>query len=169
MVKSLHSFCKQHDLPKTSVKRFLNDEGFDTSNGLSQEAIAAALVEFKPQGSAPNPDVLPPHYSDPFAGLAPGGAMMPTGYQATDRSLAVLMAEQRTKQLCQASAMNTQQTVQAAIESGDQLGMQLGAFLGERTIQAAELQRKQMIEEYLQAQGVSTSPKPQSSPDGNAA
>lgn len=153
-MQSLSSFCKQHDLPKTTVRRFLVDEGFDTSNGLSREAIAAALVEFKPQGSAPNPQVLPPDYSDPFAGVMPGGAMVPTGYAATDRSLAVAMSQQRVKQLCQRSTIQQQQTVQAAIESGDQLGMQLGAFLGERTIQAAEMQRQRMIEEYLQSQGV---------------
>ncbi|MEM1309854.1 MAG: hypothetical protein AAGF98_10270 [Cyanobacteria bacterium P01_H01_bin.153] len=47
-MKSLHSFCKEHGLPKTSVKRFLNDEGFDTSEGLNDEAIAAALAEFVP-------------------------------------------------------------------------------------------------------------------------
>lgn len=158
-MKSLHSFCKEHALPKTSVKRFLNDEGFDTSQGLSTEAIAAALVEFKPKGSAANPDVMPPGYADPFSGVAPG-AMVPTGgYQPTDRGLAVKMAEQRVRQLCQYSTLQQQQTVQAAIESGDQLGMQLGAFLGERTIQAAEMQRQRMIEEYLQSQGVSTSPK----------
>jgi hypothetical protein len=170
MKQSLHGFCKQHNLPKTSVKRWLNDEGFDTSEGLSQEAIAAALVEFKPKGSAPNPHVLPPDYIDPFTGTHPSSAMVPSDYQATDRSLAVLMAEQRVKHLCQNAALNTQQTVQAVLDSGDQLGTQLGAFLGERTIQAAENQRRQMIEQYLQAQGVSTSPKPQAPPtDGNAA
>ena len=164
---SLHSFCKTHDLPKTSVKRFLNDEGFSTSDGLSQEAIAAALVEFKPAGSAGNPNVLPPAgYADPFAGINAGGAMVPTGYQPTDRSLAVAMSEQRVKQICQGASINQQQTVQAAIESGDQLGAQLGVFLGERTIQAAEQQRQRMIEQYLAAQGVQTSPKPD---DGSAA
>jgi len=168
-MQSLHSFCKQHDLPKTSVKRFLNDEGFDTSSGLGRDAIAAALVEFKPAGSASKPDVLPPPgYADPFAGIGAGGAMVPTGYAATDRSLAVAMSEQRVKQICQSSSINQQQTVQAAIESGNQLGTQLGAFLGERTIQAAEMQRQQMIEEYLQAQGVNVAPKP-AADDGSAA
>jgi hypothetical protein len=170
MQQSLHGFCKEHDLPKTSVKRFLNDEGFDTSSGLSREAIAAALVEFKPKGSAPNPDVLPPNYTDPFSGVAPGGAIVPPGYHAPDRSLAVLMSQQRVQQLCEGAARSNQQTVQAGVHNSIHLGRQLGAFLGEQTIQAAEQQRQQMIEQYLQSQGVQTAPKsPGVSPDGNAA
>ena len=47
-MQSLHGFCQQHDLPKSSVKRWLNSNGFSTSDGLSVQAIAAALGEFKP-------------------------------------------------------------------------------------------------------------------------
>jgi hypothetical protein len=45
---TLHTFCKEQNLPKTSVRRFLVSFGFDTSNGLSNEAQIAALKEFKP-------------------------------------------------------------------------------------------------------------------------
>ncbi|HEY9763478.1 MAG TPA: hypothetical protein V6D07_13185 [Trichocoleus sp.] len=47
-MKSLHSFCTEHDLPKTSVRRKAQDLGFDTSNGLSTEAQKALLQEFRP-------------------------------------------------------------------------------------------------------------------------
>jgi len=39
---SLHSFCRTHDLAKTTVRRWLLEQGFDTSNGLCPEAVAAA-------------------------------------------------------------------------------------------------------------------------------
>ncbi len=47
-MQSLHSFCTQHGLAKTSVKRWLNANGYDTSGGLSEAAINAALGHFKP-------------------------------------------------------------------------------------------------------------------------
>jgi hypothetical protein len=46
-MQSLHSFCSQYDVPKTSVKRWLNDQGFDTSQGMTEEAIAAAMAHFR--------------------------------------------------------------------------------------------------------------------------
>jgi hypothetical protein len=49
------------------------------------------------------------------------------------------------------------------------MGQQLGAFLAERTIAAAESQRQQLIQQYLQAQGVQVDPKPLATPDGTAA
>ena len=45
-MRSLHSFVTQYDLPKTSVRRWLNTNGFSTSEGLSEEAENAAYVEF---------------------------------------------------------------------------------------------------------------------------
>jgi hypothetical protein len=46
---SLHSFCKENgNLPKTSVRRWLNDNGYSTSNGLSPAAVEAALAQFCP-------------------------------------------------------------------------------------------------------------------------
>ena len=46
---SLHSFCKENgNLPKTSVRRWLNDHGYSTSEGLSPAAVKAALAQFCP-------------------------------------------------------------------------------------------------------------------------
>ncbi len=46
---SLHSFCKENgNLPKTSVRRWLNDHGYSTSNGLSPAAAEAAIAQFCP-------------------------------------------------------------------------------------------------------------------------
>jgi len=51
--QSLSAFCKAHDLPKSSVYKFLQSEGFATSDGLSDDAIAAASGYFldTPQAS----------------------------------------------------------------------------------------------------------------------
>jgi hypothetical protein len=46
---SLHSFCKENgNLPKTSVRRWLNDHGYSTSDGLSPAAVEAAIAQFCP-------------------------------------------------------------------------------------------------------------------------
>ncbi|MEA5448526.1 hypothetical protein VB780_08115 [Leptolyngbya sp. CCNP1308] len=53
---SLHSFCKAHgNLPKTSVRRWLNDHGYDTSAGLSPVAVTAAKAQFCPPAVPPAP------------------------------------------------------------------------------------------------------------------
>ncbi|MGG6242568.1 hypothetical protein ACQ4N7_28485 [Nodosilinea sp. AN01ver1] len=55
---SLHSFCKENgNLPKTSVRRWLNDHGYSTSDGLSALAVEAAIAQFCPP---PAPAALPP-------------------------------------------------------------------------------------------------------------
>jgi hypothetical protein len=46
-MRSLHSFCIQYEIPKTTLKRWLNDNGYDTSNGLTPDAVAAAKVHFR--------------------------------------------------------------------------------------------------------------------------
>lgn len=158
-MKSLHSFCKENgDLPKTSVPRWLLEQGFDTSVGLSDEAIAAATAQFvSAQTTHESPtELLLPGYIDPFSGVLPSSGMVPAGYYATDRSLAIAQAEQRVQQICLNNSANAQQTVQAALKSGNHFSMQLGAFLAERTIQSAEMKRRQMLEQYLQTQGVVT-------------
>jgi hypothetical protein len=178
MTQSLHSFCKFHGLSKGSVHAYLKDQGFSLSQGMNTEAIAAAREHFI--GEAPSTDDTPESptypmgpagYTDPFAGMTLGasGSMVPTGFQAQNRSLATSAAAQRVQQLCQGANLHAQQTVQAALESGDQMGQQLGAFLAERTIAAAESQRQQLIQQYLQAQGVTVDPKPLATPDGTAA
>ncbi len=61
-MQSLHSFCTQHEIPKTTVKRWLNENGFDTSQGMTSEAIAAAKQHFRidePQPSPSAPSITP--------------------------------------------------------------------------------------------------------------
>lgn len=58
---SITKFCKDHGLSRTSVHRWLKDNGFDTSNGMTDDAqIAAAekfgvtdAAEFAPEPSSP--------------------------------------------------------------------------------------------------------------------
>jgi hypothetical protein len=174
MNQSLHSFCKRHRLTKSTVYNYLVDLGYDLSQGLTPAALEEAQQAFLDGRGADESDdaaqtfVLPGHYADPFAGMALGasGAMVPAGFQAQNRSLATSAAAQRVQDICMGANLHSQQTVAAALESGDQMGQQLGAFLAERTIAAAETQRQQLIAEYLKSQGVSTDPKPQ---DGSAA
>ncbi|MBW4486002.1 MAG: hypothetical protein KME14_26055 [Tildeniella torsiva UHER 1998/13D] len=53
---SLHAFCRDHgNLPKTSVRRWLNDNGYSTSDGLSALAVEAAIAQFCPE-LAPEPE-----------------------------------------------------------------------------------------------------------------
>lgn len=176
---SLGEFERMHGVHKGTVSKRAREMGFDTASGLSPEAYEAMKTEFKIKPAAPAPaddiptsptTVLPPPagYADPFAGANTGGSITPTGFQAQNRALATTAAAQRVQDICMGANLHTQQTVAAALESGDQMGQQLGAFLAERTIAAAETQRQQLIAEYLQSQGVSVSPKP-SQPDGEAA
>jgi hypothetical protein len=163
MTQSLHSFCKFHGLSKGSVHAYLKDQGFSLSQGMNTEAIAAAREHFI--GKAPSTDDTPESptypmgpagYADPFAGMTLGasGSMVPTGFQAQNRSLATSAAAQRVQDICIGANLHTQQTVAAALESGDQMGQQLGAFwLAERTIAAAETQRQQLIAEYFEKSG----------------
>jgi len=54
-MKSLHSFAQETGIPKTTLKRWLNDNGHNTSNGLSPEAIAAAKAHFRIEEAQPQP------------------------------------------------------------------------------------------------------------------
>jgi hypothetical protein len=65
---SLHSFCKDHDLAKTTVRRWLNEQGFSTADGLSAEAVEAAQAQFCP---VPEP-VEPEPPTEPEAPAAGG-------------------------------------------------------------------------------------------------
>jgi hypothetical protein len=67
---SLHAFCKDNDLSKTSVRRWLIEQGFSTSDGLSPDAIASATAQFCP---APAP-------TEP---AAPAGMTIHTGNHCT--------------------------------------------------------------------------------------
>ena len=78
---SLHSFCKDHNLPKTSVHRWLVDQGFTVTDGLTEDAIAAAREQFCKPEPAPEPitEVLEPEvfntamvlHSPAAAGIVP--------------------------------------------------------------------------------------------------
>lgn len=59
-MQSLHSFSTQHEIPKTTVKRWLNDNGFDTSQGMTTEAVAAAKAHFRIEDPKPEPMAITP-------------------------------------------------------------------------------------------------------------
>jgi hypothetical protein len=51
---TLHAFCRDNgNLPKTSVRRWLNENGYSTSDGLSPAAVEAAIAQFCPAPTAP--------------------------------------------------------------------------------------------------------------------
>jgi hypothetical protein len=171
---SLGEFERRHNIAKGTVSKRARDKGFNTSQGLTPRAYEAMKAEFCIR-DCPSADdipesptylVGPEQYADPFAGMTLGasGSMVPTGFQAQNRSLATSAAAQRVQDICIGANLHTQQTVAAALESGDQMGQQLGAFLAERTIAAAETQRQQLIAEYLKSQGVETAPKSNGGP-----
>ena len=55
MTISLHSFCKDNGLAKSTVHRWLQEQGHDTTGGLSEDAIAAATAQFCKPEPAPEP------------------------------------------------------------------------------------------------------------------
>lgn len=50
---SLRGFCADHNLSPATVKRWLNAHGYDTSNGLSDAAVAAAMEHFTTAATDP--------------------------------------------------------------------------------------------------------------------
>jgi hypothetical protein len=54
-MQSLHSFCTEYNIPKTTIKRWLNDNGYDTSQGMSPDAVAAAKAHFRIADPQPEP------------------------------------------------------------------------------------------------------------------
>jgi len=59
--QSLSSFCKSHNLPKSTVYKFLQSEGYGTSDGLSADAVKAASAYFLDEVIEPaiTPEVMP--------------------------------------------------------------------------------------------------------------
>jgi hypothetical protein len=45
---SIHAFCKQHGLTKSTVHSWLRAQGFDTSQGMTPDAVNAAMAQFVP-------------------------------------------------------------------------------------------------------------------------
>ncbi len=58
MTTSLYSFCKENNLPKTSVRAWLIDQGYSTADGLDSAALEAATAQFCK--SKPEVEELPP-------------------------------------------------------------------------------------------------------------
>ena len=74
---SLHAFCRDNDLAKTTVRRWLNEQGFSTSDGLSPEAVEAAQAQFCPVPAPAEPEPEPP------AAPAPAAMTIHTGNHCT--------------------------------------------------------------------------------------
>lgn len=75
MTTSLYAFCKENNLPKTSVRAWLIDNGYSTADGLDSAALEAATAQFcKPQ---PQADELPP---TPEAEAAIRPEVLPEGF-----------------------------------------------------------------------------------------
>lgn len=92
---SLSAFCNAHDLPKSSVHKFLKAENFDTSQGLSPEAQESAIAYFldipepTPEESqndaAIRPEVLPEGFwqSTALAPVESRELSLPEGFDAS--------------------------------------------------------------------------------------
>jgi len=99
---TLYAFCKEQNLPKTSVRRFLLSQGFEVSGGLSDEAQQAALAEFKPEVLVPKESDRPTDSRIPDE-VVPGGALdyyqgaAPVRYSERGLSLGDLSARQATR------------------------------------------------------------------------
>ena len=169
MPQSLTQFCRQHNLAKTSVHRYLTAQGFDLSQGLTSEAIAAARAEFlTPTFPPEQPQVLPP-VGDPFAGVGivpwqPLGQLTPIDRGAASSALAAHAAF-----LIHGAAAANQAATAAAVGAAQQLGDQLGAALAGETISAAERRRQEILTQYLEAQGVQVGESQAGKSDGPAA
>lgn len=103
-MKTLHAFCKQHNLPKTSVRRFLLSKGFSTAEGLVEEAQQAALMEFKPEALDPksadsdrSSDTRVPDEVVPSGALDYYQGSVPMRYSERGLSLGNLSARQVTR------------------------------------------------------------------------
>ena len=57
---SLSAFCKTHGLSKGSVHKFLKAEGFDTSQGLTPDALTAAKAYFLDNPTEPTATAITP-------------------------------------------------------------------------------------------------------------
>lgn len=103
-MKTLHAFCKEHNLPKTSVRRYLLSRGFNTADGLTDQAQESALKEFKPEAlQKPTTDGDRPSESRVPDEVVPGGALdyyqgaAPMRYSERGLSLGDLSARQMSR------------------------------------------------------------------------
>jgi len=90
---SLNQFCKDNALPKTSVYRWLTEQGHPTNNGVSEEMQVAILEQFKPKpeptqeepdSTAIRPEVLPEGFwqSSELAPIESKELALPEGFDA---------------------------------------------------------------------------------------
>ena len=70
---SLHAFCRDNDLAKTTVRRWLNENGHSTSDGLSPEAVEAAQAQFCPVPAPATPAPTEPEAPATPAEVVPYG------------------------------------------------------------------------------------------------
>ncbi len=94
---SLHGFCKDRNLAKSTAHAWLQAQGFDTSNGLSPEAQQALIDQFF-EGSDPlavvaSAPVEPPIYH-PIAHPMRAGGLVPLVSGGITRPVAVFDSEQ---------------------------------------------------------------------------
>jgi hypothetical protein len=133
--QSLSAFCKAHDLPKSSVYKFLQAEGFSTSDGLSDDAIAAVSGYFL--DAAPTAPEAP----------AAGGLTVFTGNHCT--TLAVPGFDGMTVNLGQfrdSNALVIEDPLAAAekfLQAADLIQGALGADIAEREQRLARTKQAQ--------------------------
>ena len=96
---SLHGFCKTHNLPKSTAHQRLREAGFDTSNGLDENAIAFLYREFKLKTQPSSPE---PAYPLRAGGLVPRGERRRLARQTFDAE-----AYQADKSALEADAHHT--------------------------------------------------------------
>ena len=80
---SLHAFCRDNDLAKTTVRRWLNEQGFSTSDGLSPEAVEAAKAQFCPVPAPATPEPTEPEAPTAPEAPAASGMTVFTGNHCT--------------------------------------------------------------------------------------
>jgi len=89
---SLNQFCKDNALPKTSVYRWLTDQGHPTNNGIPEDLQVAILEQFKPkpeptqeETDSIRPEVLPDGFwqSSELAPIESKELALPEGFDAS--------------------------------------------------------------------------------------
>ena len=150
--QSLHSFSKQYGIPKTTLRRWLNESGFDTSNGLDDAARNAALKHFKPQKQNKVVENLPGE------GLARYEAK---GYGLVEFDSRVARSEDKSLLLEQLQVFMGNSTALAtallnhSAEQGRQLGHQMTAIKIRTALQTAE----ELQDEIGESMGIKENPE----------
>jgi hypothetical protein len=112
------------------------------------------------------PEVLSDDYPDPFSDMtnrfpSDSDLTAPGHFQGADRSVVVANIQQRVQAICSTSAANSRQSIEEMIANGNQTGQALGAVLAESIIKSAEQEKNALLSQYMQSQGITTTPKRQ--------